>query len=82
MVATRPVDFRKGAEGLSALVREIMAGVPAVRLHTIARLPWDQRRRHHRALVAERPDQAIKTIASRAGFITEVDAVKPVGDPP
>jgi transposase len=28
MVATRPVDFRKGAEGLSALVREIMAADP------------------------------------------------------
>jgi transposase len=25
MVATRPVDFRKGAEGLSVLVREVMA---------------------------------------------------------
>jgi hypothetical protein len=24
MVATRPVDFRKGAEGLAALVRETM----------------------------------------------------------
>lgn len=28
MVATRPVDFRKGAEGLSALAREIMAADP------------------------------------------------------
>jgi transposase len=28
MVATRPVDFRKGAEGLSVLVREIMAADP------------------------------------------------------
>jgi transposase len=28
MVATRPVDFRKGAEGLSALVCEIMAADP------------------------------------------------------
>lgn len=28
MVATRPVDFRKGAEGLSALVREIMVADP------------------------------------------------------
>jgi transposase len=28
MVATRPVDFRKGAKGLSALVREIMAADP------------------------------------------------------
>ncbi len=24
MVATRPVDFRKGAEGLAGLVREVM----------------------------------------------------------
>ena len=28
MVATRPVDFRKGAEGLSVLVREIMVADP------------------------------------------------------
>jgi transposase len=28
MVATRPVDFRKGAEGLAALVRETMTADP------------------------------------------------------
>ena len=28
MVATRPVDFRKGADGLAALVREIMRADP------------------------------------------------------
>ena len=28
MMATRPVDFRKGAEGLAALVREQMAANP------------------------------------------------------
>jgi transposase len=28
MVATRPVDFRKGAEGLAALVRETMQADP------------------------------------------------------
>jgi transposase len=28
MVATRPVDFRKGAEGLAALVRETLAADP------------------------------------------------------
>jgi transposase len=28
MVATKPVDFRKGAEGLAALVREIMQAEP------------------------------------------------------
>ena len=28
MVATRPVDFRKGAEGLAALVREDMQADP------------------------------------------------------
>jgi len=28
MVATRPVDFRKGADGLAALVREIMQADP------------------------------------------------------
>jgi transposase len=28
MVATKPVDFRKGAEGLAALVREVMEADP------------------------------------------------------
>jgi transposase len=28
MVATRPVDFRKGADGLAALVRETMEADP------------------------------------------------------
>ena len=28
LVATKPVDFRKGAEGLAALVREIMQAEP------------------------------------------------------
>ncbi|MFD9896902.1 IS66 family insertion sequence element accessory protein TnpB [Mesorhizobium sp. NPDC059025] len=28
MVATKPVDFRKGAEGLTALVRETMDADP------------------------------------------------------
>ncbi len=28
MIATRPVDFRKGAEGLAALVRETMTSDP------------------------------------------------------
>jgi transposase len=28
LIATRPVDFRKGAEGLAALVREIMGADP------------------------------------------------------
>ena len=28
MVATRPVDFRKGADGLAALVRETMRANP------------------------------------------------------
>ena len=28
MVATRPVDFRKGSDGLAALVREIMQANP------------------------------------------------------
>ena len=28
MVATRPVDFRKGAEGLAALVRETLRADP------------------------------------------------------
>lgn len=29
IVATKPVDFRKGAEGLAALVREAMGADPA-----------------------------------------------------
>jgi transposase len=28
LVATRPVDFRKGAEGLATLVREVLGGDP------------------------------------------------------
>jgi transposase len=28
LVATRPVDFRKGAEGLAALVRDVMSADP------------------------------------------------------
>lgn len=28
MIATKPVDFRKGAEGLAALVREVMGADP------------------------------------------------------
>jgi transposase len=28
MVATKPVDFRKGSDGLAALVREIMRADP------------------------------------------------------
>ena len=28
LVATKPVDFRKGLEGLAALVREAMGGDP------------------------------------------------------
>jgi hypothetical protein len=28
MVATKPVDFRKGAEGLAAIVREVMQADP------------------------------------------------------
>lgn len=31
MVATKPVDFRKGAEGLAALVRETMAARQALK---------------------------------------------------
>ena len=31
MVATKPVDFRKGAEGLAALVREAMGSDPIIR---------------------------------------------------
>ena len=30
MVATKPVDFRKGAEGLAALVHETMTGRPVL----------------------------------------------------
>lgn len=40
MVATRPVDFRKGAEGLAALVRE--TGTPTT--HQMSRAPNRARR--------------------------------------
>lgn len=30
MVATKPVDFRKGSDGLAALVREIMRADPFI----------------------------------------------------
>ncbi len=39
-------------------------------LQPYARIPWDQRWHHHGAFVAERPDQAIKTIASWASLVT------------
>ncbi|MCW2319031.1 hypothetical protein M2322_004600 [Rhodoblastus acidophilus] len=32
MVATKPVDFRKGAEGLATLVREAMAAIHSAAL--------------------------------------------------
>ena len=50
MVATRPVDFRKGAEGLAALVRESMQADPfsgavyvfrAKRADRVKLLVWD-----------------------------------------
>ena len=51
MVATKPVDFRKGAEGLAALVRETMKADPfsgviyvfrAKRADRVKLLFWDQ----------------------------------------
>ena len=50
MVATKPVDFRKGAEGLAALVRETMGADPfsgavyvfrAKRMDRIKLIFWD-----------------------------------------
>jgi transposase len=43
MVATKPVDFRKGAEGLSALVRETMTAIhsQAKRADPIKLIFWD-----------------------------------------
>ncbi|MER8396160.1 IS66 family insertion sequence element accessory protein TnpB [Mesorhizobium sp. M1340] len=50
MVATKPVDFRKGAEGLAALVRETMGADPfsgavyvfrAKRIDRIKLIFWD-----------------------------------------
>ncbi|TPK87026.1 IS66 family insertion sequence element accessory protein TnpB [Mesorhizobium sp. B2-4-13] len=43
MVATKPVDFRKGAEGLAALVRETMGADPfsgAVYVFRAKRTDW------------------------------------------
>jgi transposase len=48
LVATRPVDFRKGAEGLAALVREQMQADPfsgALRWIRFPTMPARSRRR-------------------------------------
>ncbi|MGY3572925.1 hypothetical protein ACVMB1_000129 [Bradyrhizobium sp. USDA 4504] len=60
---TPPLTCRRAAAG-----RETASA--AVCLHAIARLPRDQRWRNHGAFMAERPDQAIKAIASRTGRLT------------
>ena len=39
MVATKPVDFRKGAEGLAALVRETMRADPFSRRRSTCSAP-------------------------------------------
>ena len=39
MVATKPVDFRKGAEGRSALVRETMTADPFSGAVYVFRIP-------------------------------------------
>ena len=46
--------------------------IAAVRLHPVARLPWDQRGCRDRAGIAERGDEAIEAIAGRAGFVAEM----------
>src|SRR5262249_21655949 len=43
MVATRPVDFRKGAEGLAALVREEMKSDPFSGVVYVFRAKWADR---------------------------------------
>ena len=41
LVATRPIDFRKGADGLVALVRETLGHVP---VHVSCEIMWRRRR--------------------------------------
>src|SRR4029077_18775853 len=51
-------------------LREIN-GVAPISLDAITRLGWDQRRRHHNAIVANTLDQPIETVPCRAGLIAE-----------
>ena len=46
--------------------------IAAVRLHPVARLPWDERGRHDRAGMPERRDEPVQTIAGRAGLVAEM----------
>ena len=39
MLATRPVDFRKGMDGLAALVRDAMGADPFIKRHPELVLP-------------------------------------------
>jgi hypothetical protein len=49
--------------------------VPAVGLDPVARLPRDERGRDHDAGVAEVGDEAVETVAGRAGLVAKVDAL-------
>jgi hypothetical protein len=57
-------------------------GIPAVCLHPIAGLPWDQRWRDYHAFMAERSDQPIETIAGRTSLVAEIYPIELGGDPP
>src|SRR5512139_3071331 len=46
-------------------------GVATICLHPIARLHWNQRRRHHVAAMAEASELAMNTITARSGLITK-----------
>ena len=47
-------------------------GIPSVRLHPLAWLSRDHRRRHNRAIVSQGKDLSIQSIPGRPGLIAEV----------
>ena len=78
----------------SGLFQQPAERVAAVRLHPVARLCRDQRRRHHLAVMAERLQVSIKPIAARTGLVAKMqiatnladflnkitDRIRPMGD--
>ena len=55
MVATKPVDFRKGADGLAALVHEQLHHDPFSGTIFVFRSKWRRRSRRHPCLVKKSP---------------------------
>ena len=52
-------------------------GVTTIRLHPIARLGRNQRRRHHIAAMAEAGELTMNAIAARAGLVAKCQRVAP-----